>query len=100
MYGAIRLPSLRPLGLQSPKVTVSGQDVRVCSDACRTAVETIANAKLDVWYDLRTHSNAQGAATADPRHQAELDAWRVPEVEASLLRRGADDVHHSSSGKR
>ena len=87
-----------PLGHQSPKVTVSGQDVRVCSDACRTAVETIANAKLDAWYDLRTHSNAQGAATADPRHQAELDAWRVPEVEASLLRRGADDVHHSTSG--
>ena len=87
-----------PLGHQSPKVTVSGQDVRVCSDACRTAAETIANAKLDAWYDLRTHSNAQGAATADPRHQAELDAWRVPEVEASLLRRGADDVHHSTSG--
>ena len=48
--------------------------MRVCSDSCRTAVETIANAKLDAWYDLRTHSNAEGAATADPRHQAEQTA--------------------------
>ena len=88
-----------PLGLQSPKVTVSGQDVRVCSDACRTAVETIANAGLDAWYGLRTHSDAQGASTADPRHRAELDAWRVPEVEASLLRRGADNNQHASTGR-
>ena len=62
----------------------------MCSDACRTAVETIAGAKLDAWYDLRTHSDARGAATADPRHRAELEAWRVPEVEAALLRRGDD----------
>ena len=86
-----------PLGLQSPKVAVSGKDVRVCSDACRTAVETIANAGLDAWYDLRTHSDAQGATTADPRHRAELDAWRVPEVEASLLRRGNDNDHRTKT---
>ncbi len=61
--------------------------MRVCSDACRTAVETITGAGLDAWYDLRTHSDAQGATTADPRHRAELDAWRVPEVEAALLKR-------------
>ena len=76
------------LGLQSPKVAVSGHYVRVCSEACRTAVETIAGARLEAWYGLRTHADAQGAATADPRHRAELDAWRVPEVEASLLGRG------------
>ena len=80
---------------------VSGREVQVCGDACRTAVETIAGARLDAWYDLRTHSEAQGATTADPRHRAELDAWRVPEVEASLLRRGidssADDVDHTSA---
>ena len=62
----------------------------MCSDACRTSVETIASARLDAWYDLRTHSDAQGATTADPRHRAELEAWRVPEVEAALLRRGDD----------
>ena len=62
----------------------------MCGDACRTAVETIAGARLDAWYDLRTHSDAQGATTADPRHRAELEAWRVPEVEAALLRRGDD----------
>ena len=77
---------------------LSGQDVRVCSDPCRTAVETIANAGLDAWYGLRTHSDAQGAATTDPRHRAELNAWRVPEVEAYLLRRGADDDRHASTG--
>ena len=76
------------LGLQSPKVAVSGHYVRVCSEACRTAVETIAGARLEAWYGLRNHADAQGAATADPRHRAELDAWRVPEVEASLLGRG------------
>ena len=86
-----------PLGLQSPNVAVSGQVVRVCSDACRTAIETIANAGLDAWYDLRTHSDAQGATTADPRHQAELDAWCVPEVEASLLRRGNDNDHRTNT---
>ena len=69
---------------------VSGREVQVCSDACRIAVETIAGARLDAWYDLRTHSEAQGATTADPRHRAELDAWRVPEVEASLLPHGDD----------
>ena len=71
--------------------------MRVCSDACRTATETIANAGLDAWYDLRTHSDAQGATTADPRHRAELDAWRVPEVEASLLRRGNDNDHRTNT---
>ena len=74
--------------------------MRVCSDACRTAVETIANAGLDAWYGMRTHSDAQGAATAEPRHRAELDAWRVPEVEASLLRHAGDDDFHASTGHR
>ena len=78
---------------------MSGQNVRVCGDACRTAVETIANAGLDAWYGLRTHSDAQGAAIADPRHRAELDAWRVPEVEASLLRRGTDNDRPSDTGR-
>ena len=73
---------------------VSGREVQVCGDACRTAVETIANAGLDAWYGLRTHSDAQGASTADPRHRAELDAWRVPEVEASVVRRTGDDGGH------
>ena len=86
-----------PLGLQSPKIVVSGQEVRVCGESCRTAVETIANAGLNAWYGLRTHSDAQGATTADPRHRAELDAWRVPEVEASLLRRGANGDHQAST---
>ena len=90
-----------PLGVQSPTFVVSGREVQVCSDACRTAVETIAGARLDAWYDLRTHTDAQGATTADPRHRAELDAWRVPEVEASLLRRGddsgADDDSHTGA---
>ena len=69
---------------------MSGREAQVCGDACRTAVETIANAGLDAWYGLRTHSDAQGASTADPRHRAELDAWRVPEVEASVVRRTGD----------
>ena len=88
-----------PLGLHTPKIVVSGQEVQVCGDACRTSVETIANAGLHAWYGLRTHSDAQGAATADPRHRAELDAWRVPEVEASLLRHGrdSDDNHRAST---
>ena len=77
---------------------VSGQEVRVCGNPCRTAVATIAGAGLDAWYGLRAHSDAQGAATADPRHRAELDAWRVPEVEASLLRRGGDDDRHAGAG--
>ena len=77
---------------------VSGQEVRVCGNPCRTAVATIANAGLDAWYGLRAHSDAQGAATADPRHRAELDAWRVHEVEAFLLRRGGDDDRHAGTG--
>ena len=77
---------------------MSGQEVRVCSDACRIAVETIANAGLDAWYGLRTHSDAQGAAIADPGHRAELDTWRVPEVEASLLRHSTDDDHRTRTG--
>ena len=76
---------------------VSGQEVHVCGEPCRTAVETIAYAGLDTWYGLRTHSDAQGAVTSEPRHQTELDAWRVPEVEASLLRRGTDDAPHAST---
>ena len=36
-------------------------------------------------------------ATADPRHRAELDAWCVPEVEASLLRRGNDNDHRTNT---
>ena len=79
---------------------MSGRDVRVCGDACRIATRTIANAGLDAWYELRTHPDAQGATTADPRHRAELDAWRVPEVEASLLRRGGDDGDgHAETGR-
>ena len=80
---------------------VSGLKVRVCGDACRTAVDTIAGAGLDAWYDIRTHSGARGATTADPLHRSELDAWRVPEVEATLLRRdsdrGADDDTHTNT---
>ncbi|MDD9980086.1 MAG: cation-translocating P-type ATPase [Gammaproteobacteria bacterium] len=87
-----------PLGPESSRIVVSGQEVRVCGNPCRTAVATIANAGLDAWYGLRAHSDAQGAATADPRHRAELDTWRVPEVEASLLRRGGDDDLHVGTG--
>ena len=90
-----------PLGVQSPTLVVSGREVRVCGDACRTAVDTIAGAGLDAWYDIRTHSDARGATTADPLHRSELDAWRVPEVEATLLRRGsdrgADDDNHTGT---
>ena len=82
------------LGRGAREVMVSGREVQVCGDACRTAVETIANAGLDAWYGLRTHSDAQGASTADPRHRAELDAWRVPEVEASVVRPTGDDGGH------
>ena len=78
---------------------MSGRDVRVCGDACRIATRTIANAGLDAWYELRTHPDAQGATTADPRHRAELDAWRVPEVEASLLRGGDDGDRHAETGR-
>lgn len=82
------------LGRGAREIMVSGREAQVCGDACRTAVETIANAGLDAWYGLRTHSDAQGASTADPRHRAELDAWRVPEVEASVVRRTGDDGGH------
>ena len=87
-----------PVGHRSPVATVAGREVRICGDACRTAVETIANAGLDAWYGLRTHSDAQGAATADPRHRAEIDAWRVPEVEASVVRRSAGGGHRGGDG--
>ena len=86
-----------PLGPESSRIVVSGQEVHVCGEPCRTAVETIAYAGLDAWYGLRTHSDAQGAVASDPRHQTELDAWRVPEVEASLLRRGTNDALHAST---
>ena len=85
-----------PLGPESSRIVVSGREVHVCGEPCRTAVETIAYAGLDAWYGLRTHSDAQGAVTSDPRHQTELDAWRVPEVEASLLRRGTNALHAST----
>ena len=87
-----------PLGHRSPVATVAGREVRVCGDPCRTAVETIANAGLAAWYELRTHSDARGAATADPRHRAEIDAWRVPEVEATLVRRAGDDDGRGGAG--
>ena len=74
-----------PITCRSPTVTVSGREVRVCGDACRTAVETIAGAGGAAWYGLRTHADALGAVL-DPRHQAELEAWRVPEVEATGVR--------------
>ena len=77
---------------------VAGREVRVCGDPCRIAVETIANAGLAAWYGLRTHSDARGAATADPRHRAEIDAWRVPEVEATLVRRAGDDDVRGDAG--
>ena len=88
-----------PVGHRSPIATVAGREVRVCGDACRTAVETIANAGLDAWYGLRTHSDAQGAATADPRHRAEIDAWRIPEVEASVVRRSAGGHRGGDTGR-
>ena len=77
---------------------VAGREVRVCGDPCRIAVETIANAGLAAWYGLRTHSDARGAATADPHHRAEIDAWRVPEVEATLVRRAGDDDVRGGAG--
>ena len=76
---------------------MSGRDVSVCGDPCRTAVETIANAGLDAWYGVRSHAEAQGAIDTDPRHRAELDAWRVPEVEASVLRSRADTGRDTGS---
>ena len=76
-----------PLTCRSPAVTVSGREARVCGDACRTAVETIAGAGGGAWYGLRTHADAHGAVL-DPRHRAELEAWRIPEVEAAAVCRG------------
>ncbi len=69
----------------------------MCGESCRIAVETIANAGLDAWYDLRTHSDARGATTADPDHRVELNAWRVPEVEASLLRTGGENADQTGA---
>ena len=69
----------------------------MCGDACRTAAATIANAGLDDWYRLRAHTEAHGAATADPRHRAELDAWRVPELERLLVRGIGEDEQHGDA---
>ena len=91
-----------PLTRGSPTVTVSGREARVCGDACRTAVETIAGAGGGVWYGLRTHADAHGAVL-DPRHRAELEAWRIPEVEAAAVRRadgGASAVTLTVGGMR
>ena len=80
---------------------VAGREVPVCSEPCRTAVETIVDAGLDAWYGLRTHSDAHGAATGDPRHRAEIDAWRVPEVEATLVRpAGEENGCEGTSGRK
>lgn len=73
----------------SPAVTVSGREVRVCGDACRTAVETIAGVGGGAWYGLRTHADAHGAVL-DSRRRSELEAWCVPELEAALVRRTGD----------
>ena len=75
-----------PLGDRPLAVRVAGGEIRVCGEPCRTAALTIAGAGLDAWYTLRTHDDAAGAAHADPRFRAELDSWRVPEVEATQLR--------------
>ena len=75
-----------PLGGQPLAVDLAGREVRVCGGACRTAVETIAGAGLGAWYALRAHSEAAGAATADPRFQAEIEAWMTPEVAAECVR--------------
>ena len=91
-----------PLTCCSPAVTVSGRETRVCGDACRTAVETIAGAGGGAWYGLRTHADAHGAVL-DPRHRAELEAWRIPEVEAAAVRRadgGASAVTLTVGGMR
>ena len=74
-----------PVGGDAREARVSGRAVSVCGDACRIAVETIAAAGLDDWYRLRRHSDAAGAAL-DAEFRATLEAWRVPEVEASALR--------------
>ena len=78
-----------PITCCSPMVTVSGRGARVCGDACRIAVETISGAGGSAWYGLRTHTDAHGAVL-DSRHRAELEAWRVPEVEAAAVRREGD----------
>ena len=79
---------------------MSGREVSVCGDACRTAAATIAGAGLDAWYRLRTHTEAQGAATADPRHQAEVEAWRVPELESLVVKRAGEEDHHGDAERR
>ena len=91
-----------PLTCCSQAVTISGREARVCGDACRTAVETIAGAGGGAWYGLRTHTDAHGAVL-DSRHRAELEAWRVPEVEAAAVRRaggGARAVTLTVEGMR
>ena len=75
-----------PLRGRALVIALAGREVPVCSSACRTAVQTIAGAGLDAWYGLRTHSDATGAATADPCFRAEIDAWRTPEVAAPHVR--------------
>ena len=86
-----------PLGAGSTRVSVSGREVPVCGEACRAAADTITNAGLDAWYRLRTHSDAQGAATADPRHRAEVEAWRVPELERLLVRPAGEGMRHGDA---
>ena len=91
-----------PLTCCSQAVTISGREARVCGDACRTAVEIIAGAGGGAWYGLRTHTDAHGAVL-DSRHRAELEAWRVPEVEAAAVRRaggGARAVTLTVEGMR
>ena len=91
------------LGRRPLAVTVGGKAVRVCGEACRTAVEAIAGAGLDAWYRLRAHPDADGAHTADSRYRAEADAWRVPEVAAAHLRPapgGRNDVALTVQGMR
>ena len=92
-----------PLAGPPLAVVVAGHDVRVCGDPCRTAALTIADAGLDAWYGLRAHSDAAGAATADPRFRAEIDAWRTPEVAAPHVRsagRGTAEVTLTVEGMR
>ena len=92
-----------PLRGRPLAVALAGREVRVCGNACRTAVQTIAGAGLDAWYGLRAHCDAAGAATADPRFRAEIDAWKTPEVAAAHLRsagRGSGEVTLTVEGMR
>ena len=91
------------LGGRPLTVRITGAEVQVCSEPCRTATLTIAGAGLDAWYRLRTHADASGAVTADPRFHAEIDAWRLPEVAQAHVRpagRGADEVTLTVEGMR